>query len=139
VEESAVDSSRAAADAEAAPAVAIDAPEPGVRIITPFGEVDAHTAPGLRQIVVDQLGDPAVRQLIVDLSRTTFLDSSALGVLIGALKRMRERGGRLDVVRPPLAIRRIFEVTALDRVLTMRDSREDALAAGDTAPADARG
>ncbi len=112
---------------EAAPPVTVDAPWPHCRIVTPFGEIDAHTAPGLRERLLGQLADPAVRHLVVDLSRTSFLDSSALGVLIGALKRMRERGGRLDVVQPPLAVRRIFEVTALDRVLDLRDSLEDAL------------
>ncbi len=116
------------AGSEPAPPVTVDAPWPGCRVVTPVGEIDAHTAPGLREQLIGQLADASLRHLVVDLSRTTFLDSSALGVLIGALKRMRERGGRLDVVQPPLAVRRIFEVTALDRVLDLRDSLEDAFA-----------
>jgi anti-sigma F factor antagonist len=100
-------------------------------VLTPYGEVDAHTAPGLRRAVADQLDDPDVTQLVIDLSRTTFLDSSALGVLIGAFKRMRERDGRLDVVQPQGPVRRIFEITALDRILSLYESREDALASGD--------
>ena len=106
---------------------AVEAPTADCRIVTPRGEVDAHNAPALRQAISDLLENPAVRHLVMDLSRTTFLDSSALGVLIGALKRMRERDGRLDVVQPPKAIRRIFEITALDRVLDLRESREQAL------------
>jgi len=100
-------------------------------VVTPYGEVDAHSAPSLRQAISDELLDPGVRHLVVDLSRTTFLDSSALGVLIGAFKRMRERDGRLDVVQPPPALRRIFEITALDRILSLYESREQALASGD--------
>jgi anti-sigma F factor antagonist len=114
-----------------APGPAVDAPADRCRVVTPHGEVDAHSAPALRQAISDQLLDAGVTQLVVDLSRTTFLDSSALGVLIGAFKRMRERDGRLDVVQPPAALRRIFEITALDRILSLYESREQALASGD--------
>jgi len=110
---------------------AVETPSARRRVITPYGEVDAHTAPALRQAIADQLADPYVTQLIVDLSRTTFLDSSALGVLIGAFKRMRERDGRLDIVQPPPAIRRIFEITALDRILPLWESRDQVPASGD--------
>src|SRR5260221_3175822 len=100
---------------------------PDCRIVAPSGEIDAHTSPDLREAILEQLVDAKVRHLVVDLSRTTFLDSSALGVLIAALKQMRERGGRLDVVEPPSMVRRIFEITALDRVLALHVSREAAL------------
>lgn len=110
------------------PPLTVDAPSATSRVVTPFGELDAHTAPGLRAVIQEQLADPEMQYLVVDLSRTTFLDSSVLGVLIGALKRLRGRGGRLVVVQPPLAIRRIFEITALDRVLELRDTRDDAVA-----------
>jgi len=113
------------------PGPAIDAPTERCRVVTPYGEVDAHSAPTLRQAISDELLEPGVTHLVVDLSRTTFLDSSALGVLIGAFKRMRERSGRLDVVQPPAALRRIFEITALDRILSLYESREQALASGD--------
>jgi anti-sigma B factor antagonist len=117
--------------APAALGLDLDTPNAHCRVLAPYGEVDAHTAPELRQAVAVHLADPAVTQLIVDLSRTTFLDSSALGVLIGAFKRMRERDGRLDVVQPAAALRRIFEITALDRILSLYESREEALASGD--------
>jgi anti-sigma B factor antagonist len=120
-----------AADTSATRGPGVDSPSARCRVITPHGEVDAHTAPALRQAIAGELADPGVTQLVVDLSRTTFLDSSALGVLIGAFKRMRERDGRLDVVEPPAAVRRIFEITALDRVLSLWESRDEALASGD--------
>jgi anti-sigma B factor antagonist len=97
-------------------------------VVVPTGEIDAHTAPALRQAVANQLADPAVTHLVVDLSGTTFLDSSALGVLIGSFKRMRERDGRLDIVQPPPELRRIFEITALDRVLPVAETHAAALA-----------
>jgi len=107
----------------------IDAPSFSCRVVTPRGEVDVHTAPMLRQAISDVLEDPQVDRLVIDLSHTTFLDSSALGVLIGALKRMREREGALGVVEPTAAIRRIFEITALDRVLDLHGTLEEALRA----------
>jgi anti-sigma F factor antagonist len=120
-----------AAQPPAALRLDVEAPNASSRVLTPHGEVDAHTAPALRQAVAEQLLDPEVTQLVIDLSHATFLDSSALGVLIGAFKRMTERGGRLDVVQPSAPLRRIFEITALDRILSLRESRQEALASGD--------
>ncbi len=108
----------------------VDVPAPTVRVVTPSGEIDAHTAPQLRSTILDQLSAPEVSQLVIDLSRVSFLDSSALGVLVGTLKRMRERGGRLDIVLPSSHARRVFEITALDRVLSLHETLEDALASG---------
>ena len=73
------------------------------------------------------LAEPGVTHLVIDLSGATFLDSSALGVLVGALKRMREADGQLDIVLPTSPLRRIFEITALDRVLVLHETRAEAL------------
>ena len=111
--------------------VLIEMPSAGCRVVVPHGDVDAHTAPQLRDAIAGQLAaDSSIDRLVIDLSRTSFLDSSALGVLIAALKRMREREGRLDVVRPASPIRRIFEITALDQVFALHETRELALASG---------
>jgi anti-sigma B factor antagonist len=96
--------------------------------VSPRGEIDAHSAPRLRATIVDELEDAAVDHLVVDLSGVSFLDSSALGVLVGTLKRMRERDGRLDIVLPSSHARRVFEITALDRVLALHETVEAALA-----------
>jgi anti-sigma B factor antagonist len=118
--------------AGSAPAgLAVETPEAGCRLVAPAGEVDAHTAPDLRRCLQETLEDAGVSRLVIDLSATTFLDSSALGVLVGALKLMRSRGGRLDVVMPAPALRRIFEITALDRVLPLHETRALALAGAD--------
>lgn len=98
-------------------------------VLTPHGEIDAYSSPLLRDRVIEALESAAVTRLVVDLSRTTFLDSSALGVLVGALKRVRERDGRLDIVSPPDGIRRIFEITSLDRVLELHATLASALRA----------
>jgi anti-sigma B factor antagonist len=77
--------------------------------------------------------DAGATAVVCDLSAVTFLDSSGLGVLVGALKRLRERGGELYVV-PGTAGRRILELTALDRVIELHESRGAALAAASGRP-----
>jgi anti-sigma B factor antagonist len=104
-----------------------------MRIVSPGGEIDAHSAPRLRAAIVGELEDAGVGHLVVDLSSVSFLDSSALGVLVGTLKRMRERDGQLDIVLPSSHARRVFEITALDRVLSLHETLADALAASSRA------
>jgi anti-sigma B factor antagonist len=113
---------------EAGLPLAVEAPRSGCRLIAASGEIDAHTAPQLRACIHGVIAEGGVDQLVIDLSGATFLDSSALGVLVGALKRMRELEGRLDIVLPSSPLRRIFEITALDSVLVLHETRGSALA-----------
>jgi anti-sigma B factor antagonist len=98
------------------------------------GEADMRVASEL----TDRLGevvDGGPSAVVVDLTDATFVDSTALGVLLGAMKRQRARGGRFRVVAPRTEIRRIFEMTLLDRVFELDLSRQEALAAaGDGRP-----
>jgi anti-sigma B factor antagonist len=71
--------------------------------------------------------DEWVTRLVLDLSETTFVDSMTLGVLLGSVKRLRATGGRLDVIVPRPDIRRIFEITMLDRVFDLHATLEQAL------------
>jgi anti-sigma B factor antagonist len=68
--------------------------------------------------------------LVIDLSRVTFIDSMALGVLLDGMKRLRARGGVLRIAGPRPDVRRIFEITLLDRVFPLDATRSEALAAG---------
>ena len=65
--------------------------------------------------------------MIVDLTETTFIDSSSLGVLIGAHRRLKARGGRLIVACDTEAIVKTFRITGLDGVFRLADSLEAAL------------
>jgi len=114
-------------DVEADVPLAVDSPSPECRVVAAGGEIDAHTAPRLRGQLHKVLAEPGVTHLVIDLSSATFLDSSALGVLVGALKRMKEADGQLDIVLPTSPLRRIFEITALDRVLVLHETRAEAL------------
>jgi anti-sigma B factor antagonist len=85
------------------------------------GEVDLASAPQFRRSLHD-LVDQGHTRLAMDLSDLQFMDSTGLGVLIGCLKRLREHDGTLVLtgMRPPVA--RVFEVTGLDRIFTIRST-----------------
>jgi anti-sigma B factor antagonist len=95
-------------------------------IVAVTGEIDLFTAPEFKQRMSRPIDD-GVRRLIVDLSATTFIDSSSLGVLIGAHRRLKQRDGRLVVVCDNDAIVKTFKITGLDGVFALVRSLDDAL------------
>jgi anti-sigma B factor antagonist len=99
----------------------------GVVVVVVQGDTDLHVAPELRERLTRTI-DAGTTAIVVDLSDVTFVDSMALGVLLGATKRMRAAGGRLRLVVVRPETRRIFEITLLDRVLEIDATREEALA-----------
>ena len=102
------------------------------------GEVDLYTAPEFKERLVQVIED-GKKQLVVDLSKATFIDSTTLGVLVGGVKRLRPSGGSLALVCTDQNISKIFEITGLDRVFPIHGSREEALAsvaAGEGTPAE---
>jgi anti-sigma B factor antagonist len=92
------------------------------------GEVDLYTAPEFKERMV-QVIDGGKKQVVVDLSKATFIDSTTLGVLVGGVKRLRPVGGSLALVCSDQNILKIFEITGLDRVFPIHESRDDALSA----------
>jgi anti-sigma B factor antagonist len=103
-------------------------------VVAVRGEIDLFTAPELKKTLADAIENGATR-VVVDLSETTFLDSTALGVLIGAVKRLRQRDGQLVIVNTDPNIQKTFEITGLDQIFTIADTRDAAIAALDEAPA----
>jgi anti-sigma B factor antagonist len=103
-------------------------------VVAVRGEIDLFTAPAFKQHVMAPVAAGRDR-VIVDLTETTFIDSSSLGVLIGAHRRLKARGGRLLVACATEAVVKTFRVTGLDGVFTVLPSLEEALAQGRTAEA----
>ena len=94
-------------------------------IIELEGEVDVYTAPQLKQQMIGIL-EGGARELVVNLEKVDYLDSTALGVLIGGLKRMRERDGNMVLVCPSPRIRRVFEITGLDKIFDIYNTEAEA-------------
>jgi anti-sigma B factor antagonist len=101
-------------------------------VVAVTGEIDLFTAPEFKQRVAAPI-DAARTHVIVDLTATTFIDSSSLGVLIGAHRRLRRHGGRLVIVCTNDAIAKTFRITGLDSVFTIVGSLEEAMN-GDAVP-----
>jgi anti-sigma B factor antagonist len=95
-------------------------------VIVLGGEVDVYTSPRLKQEMVDLLNRGQVN-LIVDLNGIEYLDSTGLGVLIGGLKRAREREGDLRLICDNMRILRIFEITGLTKIFDIDRNEDDAL------------
>jgi len=90
------------------------------------GEVDLYNTPQLKEEIL-ALIEGGVRRLVVDLAETQYLDSTALGALIGGLKRLRERDGELRLAGPQPRIRKLLEITRLLKVFEVRDNTAQAL------------
>jgi len=97
-----------------------------VSVVTVSGDVDAATAPDLRQWLDEMLKDGQTR-LVIDLSQVKFMDSSGLATLVQVFKRVRAGNGevRLCSLQPP--VRRIFELTRLDRAFDIFATRDEAV------------
>src|SRR4051812_36427894 len=102
----------------------------GFTVLEVAGEIDVYTAPQLRERLIAVV-EGGARQVIVDLGRVEFLDSTGLGVLVGALKRLRVVGGELRLVCAQERLLKIFRITGLDRVFDLYDSVETASTGGD--------
>ncbi|MGB0099926.1 MAG: anti-sigma factor antagonist [Nocardioides sp.] len=96
-------------------------------IVRCAGELDLATVGALREQLVETQIDAPTR-LIVVLDDVTFLDSLGLGALIGAHKRARVLQGELVVVCTSPPVLRVFSATALDHVLRIVDTVDEALA-----------
>jgi anti-sigma B factor antagonist len=96
-------------------------------ILAVRGSVDLTTAPALRTRLAELIDDGHTC-IVVDLAATDFLDSTGLGALVSALKRLRMKDGEIRVVCTTGHVRKVFEITSLDRVFAMHESLDAALA-----------
>jgi len=94
-------------------------------VVSVAGEIDLFTAPEFKQRVSAPI-DEGRTHVIVDLTETTFIDSSSLGVLIGAHRRLRRLDGRLVIVCARDAIIKTFRITGLDGVFTIVGTLDEA-------------
>jgi anti-sigma B factor antagonist len=97
----------------------------GGRVVHVHGQVDLYAAPDLKALLFDAV-EEAEGRLVVDLTSSTFLDSSALSALFSAHRRARRRGGRVVLVNTDDRIDQTLEITGLDAMLAVVDSVEEA-------------
>lgn len=109
--------------------VKVEDADPGIAVLVVGGEVDYEVSPQLKARLMRAI-KAGTRRLVLDLTDVSFIDSTAIGVIAGAVERLDDMGGgSVAVVSTHEKVMQIFEITGLDNVLTVHSTREDALAA----------
>lgn len=98
-------------------------PEGGT-VVRVDGELDMATTPEFEEVVDDV---DAGSRLVIDLSKCTFLDSSAVRVLVSVARDAEETGGTVAVVTADPGILRVLEIAAVDRMLPVHATLESAI------------
>jgi anti-sigma B factor antagonist len=101
--------------------------EDGNTIIEVGGEIDVYTAPRLRDKITELVGEGHYN-LVIDMEKVDFLDSTGLGVLVGGLKKVRAHDGSMRLICNQERLLKIFRITGLAKVFTIHSSQAEALA-----------
>jgi len=97
-----------------------------VVVIDVDGQLIVGNRQELKQMILDQV-EEGERKFLVDFTRTGYIDSSGLGVLVSLSKKIREKGGELRLSTLNEDLRTLFELTKLDTLFRIADSREEGL------------
>ncbi|MGI6296466.1 MAG: STAS domain-containing protein [Armatimonadota bacterium] len=97
-----------------------------IPIIDLSGEVDAYTSARFREAMVELI-DNGSSSLVISMLKVEYIDSSGLGALVGGLKRSTENGGKIVLVCDNPQIRKVFEITGLEKVFPIYDAEADAV------------
>ncbi len=100
----------------------------GAMIVRPAGEMDLAVADIFRSVLEKGLDqNPGIKDIVVNLSQVTYIDSSGLGVLLGRYKRVSRSGGRMFIVGPPPQVRKIIEMSGLLSIMREFSSEAEAM------------
>jgi anti-sigma B factor antagonist len=125
-----------AAEAKSAAAAAARALDTGTPLLTNarrdgtallmglHGEIDLHNSPEVRQALLDLLRREQPKQLVLDVSDVPYMDSSAIAVLVEALKLIRRFGGLVALTHLQPRVRGLLEIARLDSIFTIAESDE---------------
>jgi anti-sigma B factor antagonist len=97
-------------------------------LVTASGELDLAAAPQLSAILTMGVAGSS-RVVVLDMTGATFIDSTALGVVIRSADELTSAGKRLFVVSPEGPVSRLLELTNLKQHFAVYTSRDDAVAA----------
>ena len=92
------------------------------------GEIDVYTSPKVKDATTELI-DQGHYNLVINLEKVRYIDSTGLGVLIGSLKRVREHGGAVTLVCTNPQIKKIFDITGLVKIFGIFDDEQSAMKA----------
>ena len=87
-------------------------------------EIDHHVAEKIRKRIDNEITRYMPRKTIFDFSRVTFMDSAGIGMIIGRYKMMRLIGGSLEITNISATVRRILEMSGINKIIPMEDKKE---------------
>jgi len=100
----------------------------GYTILVLNGEVDVYTAPQFRE-AIDKVLTQGQLHLILEMSGISYIDSSGFGILLSAIKRIRPKGGTVNLIACNAAIDRVLRITKLNTVFNVVDTLDQVLTA----------
>ena len=103
----------------------------GVPVISLAGEMDVHTSARLRDSVLVLL-ETGARKIVINLDNIEYVDSTGLGTMVAVLKRMTEQDCKLCVVSANPLINKVFEITGLTRIFTIKSTDTEAIESFDS-------
>jgi anti-sigma B factor antagonist len=92
------------------------------------GEIDLYNAPAIKEKIKDEINKGKVN-IIINLDKVSYIDSSGIGVLISSLSNLKKVGGAMKLINVYASVRKVFELTKLTSFFEIYDSEADALAA----------
>ena len=92
------------------------------------GDLDLNTAPAFREAVEEKLAYyENLKNIVVDFSEVTFLDSSGLGVLLGRFKHITQIGGKMGLVGVKSQLIKVLELSGILRIMELFDTKDEAI------------
>ncbi len=99
--------------------------EEGVLTVTLSGEIDHHSAVGVRSDIDSTIYELRPSKTVLDLSAIDFMDSSGLGLIMGRYALMQRIGGELTLKNPNERVVKIFELAGLGRIIKIEKDEEE--------------
>ncbi len=91
------------------------------------GEIDLHNSPDVRSALLSVLEQYQPKRLMLSLGQVSYMDSSAIAVLVEALQKLRRTGGRIVLLELQPRVRGLLEIARLDTLFPIAANEEDAL------------
>lgn len=92
----------------------------GTLVIAPCGEIDHHETKSLREEIDSEIMKSTPDKIIFDFSRTAFMDSSGLGLILGRYRKAKEIGIEVEIVNPGEKILRILRMAGIDKLIVVK-------------------
>lgn len=89
-------------------------------VISVKGEIDIYSAPGFKESLYQSISDVS-QDIVLECSDLTYIDSMGLGILVGVLKRVKEKGNNVIIRNPRNTVRKLFRITGLDKAFIIEE------------------